>query len=390
MKIALVYPKYTTHGGTERFVFNFSKQLLEMGHDVHLVVGKIEIPVDKRITVHKVPLMKPGGCLKVISFLWFSQQVLKKHRFDIVQGFGRTIKQDVFRTGGGCHKEYRRHVLQKIRNPILRYFKRYQPHQLLLLYIEKKQFSPGNYKKIVAVSHQVKREIISNYDVPEADIEVIHNGVDTETFHPRNKGIYRSEIRKKFNIHLEEKVILFLGTGFERKGLSYLMKSFALIKNYHPDTKLLVVGKDHDIQRYIRLSKELALSGRVIFAGPQSDVKKFYASADIFVFPTLYEPFGNVCLEAMASGLPVITSSINGASEIIEGMDYLLLDDPTDMKTLSAKIGFLLANKEERVNIGQAMRTRAEYNTISSNARQFVELYKTMQRQLPLLPETIS
>ena len=378
MEIALVYPKYTTHGGTERFVFNFSRQLLEMGHNVHLIVGKIEAPVDKRIIVHKAPIFKPGGCLKVLSFLWFSRQVLKKYQFDIVQGFGRTIRQDVFRAGGGCHKEFRKYVLGKIRNPLLRYFKLYQPHQLLLLSIEKKQFSKGNFKKIVAVSNQVKREIVSNYGVSEADIEVIHNGVDTETFHPQNKERYVIEIREKFNIKMEGKVILFLGTGFERKGLSFLMKAFALIKDNYPDTKLLVVGKDHDIQRYTRLSRELSLFDRVIFTGPQSEVKKFYASADIFVFPTLYEPFGNVCLEAMASGLPVITSKVNGASEIMEGMDYLLLEDPTDIKTLSAKIGFLLANNDERRKIAGAVRSIAERCTISNNARQFVSLYESI------------
>lgn len=350
-----------------------------MGHEVHLIVGKINVPIDKRIIVYKVPMVKLGGCLKVLSFLWFSQQVLKKHQFDIIQGFGRTIIQDVFRTGGGCHREYRKHVLKKIRNPLLRYFKLYQPRQLLILYTEKKQFSQGNYKKIVAVSNRVKKEIVSNYGVPEADIEVIYNGVDTETFHPQNKERYGNEIREKFNIKSDEKVILFLGTGFERKGLTLLMHACAIIKDSHPDTKLLVVGKDNNVQKHVRLSRELGISDRVIFTGPQSDVKRFYALADIFVFPTLYEPFGNVCLEAMASGIPVITSRINGASEIMEGMDCLLLDDPTDIKTLSAKIGFLLANNnDERRKIASAVRSIAEHYTISNNARQFVSLYESI------------
>ena len=116
----------------------------------------------------------------------------------------------------------------------------------------------------------------------------------------------------------------------------------------------------------------------MIFAGPQSDVKKFYAAADIFVFPTLYEPFGNVCLEAMASGLPVITSRINGASEIMEGMDDLLLNDPTDVKTLATKIDFLLANTREREIITCTVRKIAEHYTISHNARQFVNLYESI------------
>ena len=156
------------------------------------------------------------------------------------------------------------------------------------------------------------------------------------------------------------------------------MHAFALIKDSHPDTKLLVVGKDNNVQKHVRLSRELGISDRVIFTGPQSDVKRFYASADIFVFPTLYEPFGNVCLEAMASGLPVITSRINGASEIMEEVDHLLLDEPSDVKTLAAKVGFLLKNNEERMKIGQAMRKIAERHTISINAHQFVKLYQAL------------
>lgn len=378
MKIALVYPKYSTHGGTERFIFNFSQKLLEMGHEVHLIVGKIHVPIDKRIIVYKVPMIKLGGCFKVLSFLWFSQQVLKKHQFDIIQGFGRTIIQDVFRTGGGCHREYRKHILKKIRNPLLRYFKLYQPRQLLILYTEKKQFLQGNYKKIAAVSNRVKKEIVSNYGVPETDIEVIYNGVDIETFRPENKKTHASEIRNRFHIKPDEKVILFLGTGFGRKGLSFLMYAFELIKDSHADTKLVVVGKDNDMQRYVHLASELNLSDRVIFAGPQSDVKKFYAAADIFVFPTLYEPFGNVCLEAMASGLPVITSRVNGVAEIMNGMDHLLLNDPSDIEDMARKIGFLLADNVEREKIAIDARKIAERYTISNNAQQFVNLYQTV------------
>lgn len=378
LRIALIYPKYTTHGGTERFIVNFASQLLDMGHEVHLITGKIHVPIDKRIVVHKAPVIKLGRFLKILSFLLFSRRVLKRHRFDIVQGFGRTIKQDVFRTGGGCHREYRKHVLKKTRNPLLRYFKLYLPHQLLLLYIEKKQFSGGNFRKIVAVSSQVKKEIVSNYHVPEEDIEVIYNGIDTDTFNPGNRNKYSDEARKRFNIKSDEKVILFIGTGFERKGLSFLIQAFAIIKDHHQDTKLLVVGRDNNVQKYIRLSNELHLSERVIFAGPQPDVKMSYAAADIFVFPTIYEPFGNVCLEAMASGLPVITSKTNGVSEIMEGMDHLILDDPGNIEDMARKIRFLLTDTVEREKMAIAGRRIAERYTISNNTQQFVNLYQTV------------
>ncbi len=181
-------------------------------------------------------------------------------------------------------------------------------------------------------------------------------------------------------IKSHEKVILFLGTGFERKGLSSLIQAFAIIQNDYPDTKLIVVGKDNTTQKYVHFSEKLNLSGSVIFTGPQSDVKTLYAAADIFVLPTLYEPFGNVCLEAMASGLPVITSRANGVSEIMEGMDYLLLNNPGDIEDMAGKIRFLLANNTEREKFSLAARRIAEYYTISRNAQQFIHLYQIILR----------
>ena len=376
LKIALVFPKYTTHGGTERFIFNFSQELLEMGHEVHLVVGKISVPVDKRIVVHKATVVRCGRFIKIISFLLSSRRILKKHRFDIVQGFGRTIKHDVFRAGGGCHKEYRNNVLRKIKNPAARYFKWYLPYQLLLLYIEKRQFSRENFRKIVAVSNQVKKELVSNYRVTEKDIEVIYNGVDIDAFNPDNREKYLPVIRKKFNIKSHEKVILFLGTGFERKGLIFLMRAFATLGTACPDVRLLVVGKDNAIKKYVQHAGHLQIADRIVFTGRQSDVKMFYAAADIFVFPTLYEPFGNGCLEAMASGLPVITSRINGVSGIMEGMEHLLLENPTDVEELAGKVRLLLADEAERARLSIAARKIAERYTISHNAQRFVSLYQ--------------
>jgi UDP-glucose:(heptosyl)LPS alpha-1,3-glucosyltransferase len=349
-----------------------------MGHEVHLIVGKMSVPVDKRIVVHKAPIVRCGRFLKIVSFLLFSRRILKKHRFDIVQGFGRTIKHDVFRAGGGCHKEYRKNVLQKIKNPVVRYFKMYLPYQLLLLYIEKKQFSRENFKRIVVVSNQVKKEIASNYQVPEKEIVTIYNGVDTDTFNPSNREKYFSTVREMVNIKYHEKIILFLGTGFERKGLVFLMRAFAVLKGNHPNTKLLVVGKDKAIQQYKQYAGKLQLADSVVFTGQQSDVQRFYAAADIFVFPTLYEPFGNVCLEAMSSGLPVITSRINGVSEIMEGMEHLLLENPTNIEEMAEKMRLLLANDAERAKVAIAVRKTAERYTISNNAQRFVNLYQAV------------
>jgi UDP-glucose:(heptosyl)LPS alpha-1,3-glucosyltransferase len=197
-------------------------------------------------------------------------------------------------------------------------------------YYEAEDFKKGNYKKIVAVSQMVKDDIIKIYDVPENDIIVNHNGVDIEKFNPNNKNKFSQEIRNKHDLSENDYVLLFLGTGFKRKGLKYVLESLKNTKS----AKLLIVGKG-DIDKFKSKAKELSVLDRCRFIGPVREVEKYYAAADVFVFPSIYDPCANVTLEAMASGLPVITTVDNGASGVIENKkNGYILDRPDNIKKM--------------------------------------------------------
>jgi UDP-glucose:(heptosyl)LPS alpha-1,3-glucosyltransferase len=163
---------------------------------------------------------------------------------------------------------------------------------------------------------------------------VVYNGVDLARFRPRTREQYEAS-RKELNLNASQWVLAFIGTGFERKGLRYAIGALAHLP---PDTVLMVVGRG-STRRYRALARALRVEARVRFEGPQSRVERYYAAADLLVLPALYEPMGNVILEALASGVPVLTSRASGGAEIVsEGEDGCVIEEPADPRELAAHI----------------------------------------------------
>ena len=206
-----------------------------------------------------------------------------------------------------------------------------------------------------------KNGILKFYPVPEERIKVIYNGVDTERFNPINKEKYRTETRKRHNISDDDFMILYVGSGFKRKGVSYLIEAVSRLGNDSINKnriKLLIVGKDK-LWPYKRLAAKFDIDKNIIFVDYAGETEKYYAASDIFALPTFFDPFANVTLEAMASGVPVITTKKNGASEIIEdGKDGFIINTPLEIDALTEKIRDLL-NPELRKEAGVKARKKA-------------------------------
>src|SRR5438093_866765 len=174
------------------------------------------------------------------------------------------------------------------------------------LAIEKRQFSAGGFKKAIAVSREVKRELGVAYAVPKHKIAVLYNGVDPQRFHPSLRAKWRNAIRNQWGIPLEATVVLFVGNGFRRMGLDRLLGVWGSASLN--DSWLRVVGDDARMRAYKAWATKQA-PGRIIFLGRQDKVERFYGAADLLALPSIQEAFGNVLLEALASGLPVVVSS---------------------------------------------------------------------------------
>lgn len=359
MKTALVIERFCPRlGGGERYAASLACQLLRDGHEVHVFANIWEdsLPVQ----FHKVPMRGLG----LLSFAVNSARELRKDKFDIIQDFGETYYVDVSRLGGGCERFW----LSQKRRRMLRV------HNLFHLYIERKRYRDGKCKKVVVPSEMVKEQIQKYYGIPEENISVIRNGVNLERFHPQNREKLGGEIRKKYGIG-NETLLLFTANNFELKGLGYLLTACSTLKDF----TLLIMGRGN-IGKFERMAGRLSLQEKVVFAGWVEETEKYFAAADIFIHPTLYDPFANVCLEALASGLPVITTKYNGISEIIaDGQEGFIIDDPKNIDLLAGRIQQLF-DKERRGEFSKAARARAEEFPLQRNYREVIEIYRAIRK----------
>ena len=219
----------------------------------------------------------------------------------------------------------------------------------------------------------MKRGLIRNHLVTPESISVIYNGVDSSRYSPDNDAHYRDEVRDRLSLAPGVQVVLFLGGDWPRKGLAQAIEALSLLAG--SGAMLLVVGPGNMVS-YRNLAKRFSIEDRVIFTGPTREAWKYYAASDVFLLPSLYEPFGLSILEAMASGLAVLASRDCGAAELIhEGVDGLLIQNPRDVPAISAKLGALLKDADLRARLGRQARRKALRYPWDRVARETEEVY---------------
>jgi len=266
------------------------------------------------------------------------EEHLRGHSYDVVYGLGKTWTHDVVRLGGGSHKSYLELSHARTLEPWERVVLKGKLKHRVALRIEQRAHGQGAYRAVVTNSQMVRRDVMERYGVPGEDIRVIYNGVDLSRFDPRLREAAGRDLRRELGLADDDFVALFLGTGYGRKGLATLLKAFPAVVREHPKAKLVVVGRDSARGRYEGIGKKLGLGDHAIFLGPRRDTEACYAAADLYVLPTLYDPFANTTLEALASGLPVITTDRNGASEILCESSGSVSRDPEDHGHLAEQV----------------------------------------------------
>ncbi len=383
MKIAIIRKKYTFHGGAEGFSSSFIENLANDGHEIHIFAIKWQSETaHKNIHFHKVPALTFLSFLRDFTFAVSSYFMLRKERenFDIIQTHDKTLYQDIYRAGDGCHIEWLSQRWKRT-GPAGKISIILNPYHWLILLLERAIFRGHRYKKIIAISEMVKKNIAENYGIPSSEIDVIYNGVDLDKYTPQNREVYRSEIRKKHRLSDKDFVVLFVGSGFERKGVPYLIEA---VQSLPEQVSLLIVGKGKHppvspLAKGGTKGGSIGRNQNILFCGPQKEIQKYYAAADIFVFPTMYEPFGNVHLEALASGLPVITTKNSGASEIIkDGEHGFVVNKPENVEAIAGKIKSLMQDREAREAMGRNARSLAEEFTFEKHIGKIKKLYESI------------
>lgn len=206
------------------------------------------------------------------------------------------------------------------------------PKQWAFFAAERAAARAGRGTRFVALSRLVRDDMAHLWRVDPARIEVIPNGADVERFAPPAPEA-RAAARARLGVAPGEILALLVSHNLVLRGIDALLRAIARLG--HP-WRLVVVGRDRATPRWERLAARLG--ARATFAGPAEDVRPFYAAADVLAHPTFYDPCSLVTLEALACGLPVVTTRQNGAAELFAGEEGAVLADPADAPALAAAL----------------------------------------------------
>ena len=328
MKLAIVRQKYTPFGGAERFVARALDALRAQGVAVEIVARQWSGATPGV----KCDPFYLGRTWRDWSFARCVRRVIDSGRYDLVQSHERIPGCHIFRAGDGVHATW---LELRGRSVGLSPWHRYT------LAAEAAMFRHSNLRAVICNSRMVRDDIARRFGVAADKLHVIHNGVDLARFHPGLRDEFGQATRGKVGAGGTAPVILFVGSGFERKGVATLLAALARMASR--DAMAWIVGRDRHAARYQALAQRLGVADRVRFLGAQEDVRSFYAAADVFCLPTLYDPMPNAALEALACGLPVVTSPTSGAAELIRAGANGQVCDALDATVLAGHLDVLCA-----------------------------------------------
>ena len=354
LRIGLVRRGFSASGGAEAYLKRLGRGLVEAGCETVLFTNDDWPPNEWPFG----PLTRVRG-RSAIAFADELEKMRARDQCDVFMSLERIWRCDVYRAGDGVHRAW----LQRRNELSSRWQKFFQPfngkHREILR-LEQSLLGEKNARRVIANSKLVKREAAEIYDYPADRIDLVYNGVPTTEF--RAKPEIRERMRAELELRASDIAVLFVGSGWERKGLRFAVEAIdSLGENFW----LFVAGRGN--QKQFR-------SARTKFLASVPSLPALYAAADIFLLPTFYDPFSNACLEALAAGLPVVTTRANGFSEIVTaGAHGSILDQPSDIDAIRRALE-MWSNQERREDARPLISERASYFDISSNVAQTIDV----------------
>jgi UDP-glucose:(heptosyl)LPS alpha-1,3-glucosyltransferase len=372
MRLGIVRQRYTPFGGAERFVERAIDALLK--RDVGVSVYTREWPQARTGRIEPV-ICNPfylGRLWRDASFAAAVRRALAQDRPDIVQTHERIDGCDIFRAGDGVHRVW---LEERVRagGPRERMRIAVNPYHRYVLDAEARVFANAALKAVICISQMVKEDVRAHFRVPDDRLHVIYNAVDPEEFGPTVRKD-RAATRARLDLADHHVAFLLVGSGYARKGVPAAIRALAQLPEA---ARLVVVGRDKDPARYKTLAQRAGVRSRVVFAGPQQDPRPFLGASDAFVLPTLYDPLSNAVLEALACGLPVVTSRRCGAGELVVAHGAGFICDASDDAALAGHMGRLLDADERARAAGRAIEAVAAL-TPDAMAHRLLELYGSL------------
>jgi UDP-glucose:(heptosyl)LPS alpha-1,3-glucosyltransferase len=357
MKIALVIPHFQASvGGAEGFAVSVTRELALRGHNIHIVTENGE--KTDWVRLHELPLKE-------------TSRILDNLVPDVAVDWGLRVGADLHRLGGGMHRAFLRYNLlgRSLPSRFLKHLEYlFAPkHRKTLAY--QRDICRGSETRFLAVSHFVAEQLHQTGWVPSERIRVLHNGVDLERFKNEKMADFRDDTRARSGLKAHHVAFLFVGHNLGLKNFALVDRVFRLYADRVPNGRLVVMGKRNP------KSKNPA----VIYAGATSEPERYYAAADVLLHPTFFDACSNAVLEALACGLPVVTSDLNGSAEIIDnGNNGIVLPvvgvrGDIEHQWLNAIVR-LTKDPAERGRMGREARVVAERHSMDRYVDQFEAL----------------
>ena len=368
-RIAVIRQAYRVDGGAERFVAGLASTLGGQNVQVTVITRRWDGAGQQDVITCDPP--KPTRVIRDWGFARGVRRILRSHRFDLVQSNERIPGCHLYRAGDGVHREWLR---QRARTQSLpaRLATALSPYHAWVRYAERAMFESPEMRAVICNGQMVRDEILEWFDIEPEKLHIIHTGVDTDYFHPRCRET-GEDTRRGLGVSNDTPLFAFIGSGFARKGLDAAIRAIAAV----PEAHLIVVGQNNHTARFRRLSRSLGAAERLHFTGILSDVLPVYGAADALLLPTLYDPFPNVTLEAMACGLPVVTSTKCGAAEIIRNGENGWVSDALDVHEFTRALRTLCDSDRCR-SIGDEARRTAECFTLDVMRERLLDLYNRL------------
>lgn len=381
-RIAVVSPFIDKRHGTERRVAELICRLADE-YEFHIYSMRVEDIDLERVVWHRIPRL-PGPHL--FAYVWW---FLANHVWRWQDRSRGIVPELVYSPGINCldadaisvhivfgaFRERMRNELRLRQNPVLTWPRLIHRRLYYRLVAALEPYVYGRAGvHIAAVSKKIAADL-QPFNPRSGEVKVIYNGLDLECFSPQRRAHLRPASRDALSIRDDQFVLLLIGNDWRNKGLNCLLEAMARAAD--PRVCALIVGTDDSGVFRARITR-LGLDGHIQFCPPRSDVETYYAAADAYVGPSLDDAFAQPPAEAMACGLPVITSRRNGGSEIIShGRDGLVLEDPADSTALADIIRNLITDPILRNRLGAAATETARRFTWDRNAAQMREFFDT-------------
>jgi UDP-glucose:(heptosyl)LPS alpha-1,3-glucosyltransferase len=369
MRIAMLVRRFDpAGGGTERDFAAAARCLADAGHEVRIYAARARASLWHEMPVHPLPLPRLPRSLEVIGFGLLAGRFARRDGTDLTISFGRTIDSDLIRCEGGAHAAYLE-AARQWESAAASAARAMSPYHAAQCRIEARGFASRRLRMVLAISRMVAGDVQRRFAIAPDKVETLYNGLDQERLESASDPHLRMEVRRRLGIDQASPVALFIGNGFARKGLRKLLEAWpmAAARNY-----LLVAGEDRALQRYWKMARRLRIDDRVLFLGKRNDIAGLLAAADIVTLPSLFEAFGNVVLEGMAAGLPVLTSARCGAAEVLPAeLRQFVVQDPMNPAEIAQRLDALLAAPRE---IGALARAAAAQFTWERYGKRLLEL----------------